>query len=226
MDAFLFDLDGTLIDSFEDIIASANHARHALGLAELPADEIRPMIGEGARRLIERAIGPENLSRIDQALAAWREHYRLHMLDHTRPYDGIAEALAGLAGPCAVVTNKPGENARRLVRALELGRFFQVVLGEDDVGARKPDPRGVALALTRLPTCQRAVLIGDSAVDAETARAAGVGFVGVLWGLGREEALSAAGARIFVRHPRELGEACGRALSGAGTLQDLQAAAS
>jgi phosphoglycolate phosphatase len=212
MDAYLFDLDGTLIDSFEDIAASANHALRAIGLPTRPSAEIFPFIGEGAQRLVERTIGAAHASLLPQAMAAWREHYAAHLLDRTRPYDGIAQALASMTGPKAVVTNKPGASARRLISELGLAPLLPIVLGADDVPARKPDPAGVRLALSQMPPCDRAVLIGDSAVDAQTARSAGTGFVAVLWGLGKREELAGAGARIFASHPRELPQACAVAL--------------
>lgn len=214
MDAYLFDLDGTLIDSFVDIARSANHARRAVGLPERPEREIYGFIGEGAQRLIERTVGPENPSLVALALAAWREHYERHMLDHTRVYPGLVEALARLSGPKAVVTNKPGPSARKLVAALGLDPWMTAVVGGGDVGSRKPDPEGCRVALSRLPKVERAVLVGDSVVDAQTAAAGGLAFVGVLWGLGTQEAMEAHGARHFVRAPEELPAACARALAG------------
>lgn len=212
MDAYLFDLDGTLIDSFEDIALSVNHTRRALGLAERPVPEIVSFVGEGARRLIERAVGQERPDLIDTALALWREHYDRHLLDRTRTYPGILKALARLPGFHAVVTNKPGSSARRLVQALGIGGHVQGVVGGGDVPSRKPDPEGCRLALASLPDVGRVVFVGDSVVDAQTARNGGFAFVGVLWGLGREVDLAAHGARVFAARPEELPEACARAL--------------
>ncbi len=213
MDAYLLDLDGTLIDSRDDIAHSVNHARQALGLAPLPLTRIYRFIGEGAQRLIERAVGADHAELWPRALELWREHYAVHMLDRTKPYDGIAAAAAALPGPRAVVTNKPGINARELVSALGLSPLFSLVLGGGDLGAvRKPDPAFVRAALAQLPPCERAVLIGDSAIDLATARAAGIGFVGVLWGLGSREELVAGGARILVAEPAGLAKACAEAL--------------
>jgi phosphoglycolate phosphatase len=213
MDAYLFDLDGTLIDSRDDIAHSANFARTAVGLPALRLEEIYRYIGEGAQRLIERAVGPEHADRWPEALERWREHYAVHMLDRTKAFAGIAEAVGGLVGAKAVVTNKPGPNARTLVEALGLGPLFQVVIGGGDLGAvRKPDPVVVKAVLERLPKCERVVLVGDSAIDAGTARAAGIGFVGVTWGLGRREEMEAQGARIFVDLPQQLAPACDLAL--------------
>jgi phosphoglycolate phosphatase len=194
MHAFLFDLDGTLIDSALDIARSANHARQAVGLPPRPEAEIAAFIGEGALRLIERAIGPEHPELVQRAMEIWTAYYQQHMLDNTRPYAGIPEAVAALDGARAVVTNKPGESARRLIAGVGLGALFPVVLGGGDTPTRKPDAGPVREALSRLPACDRAVFVGDSWVDVRTASAAGLPFVGVLWGLGRREEMESAGA--------------------------------
>ena len=214
MNAYLFDLDGTLVDSRDDIAASANAARRAVGLVDRPAEEIWPFIGEGAQRLVERALGPENADRVEAAIAAWRAHYEAHMLDRTRVFAGIPDALSRLKGSRAVVTNKPGASARRLVETLGLSLLCPVVIGGGDTPARKPDPLPVRTALDRLGPVDGAVFIGDSGVDAQTARAAGLPFVGVLWGLRTRAEMEETGGRIFVGRPEELPEACRRALSG------------
>jgi phosphoglycolate phosphatase len=213
MDAYLFDLDGTLVDSFLDIALSVNHARAAVGLPARPEEEIFQFVGEGALRLIERAIGPEHSELVAPALAVWREHYELHCLDHTRPYPGILDALARLPGPKAVVTNKPGPAARRLVEALGLGVHLRVVLGGADVASRKPDPEGCLVALSKLGPVDGVVFVGDSLVDLETAQNAGFAFVAVLWGMGRRPAFEARGARFLATRAEELDQACAAALA-------------
>jgi phosphoglycolate phosphatase len=212
MDALLFDLDGTLLDSALDVALSAAHAREAVGLPPRPLEEIRGFIGEGAQRLIERTLGPEHPELIQRGLAAWHEHYTAHMLDHTRAFPGIAEAVAALEGPRAVVTNKPGPSARTLIEALGLAALFPVVVGGGDAPSRKPDAAPVRAALERLPRCERAILVGDSAIDARTAVAAGIPFVGVLWGLGKREEMERAGARWFAEKVEELPRAIHKAL--------------
>lgn len=212
MDAFLFDLDGTLLDSVLDVALSAAHAREAVGLPPRPLEEVRGFIGEGAQRLIERALGPEHPELVQRGLAAWHEHYAAHMLDHTRAFPGIAEAVAALEGARAVVTNKPGPSARKLIEALGLAALFPVVVGGGDTPSRKPDAAPVRAALERLPRCERAILVGDSAIDARTAVAAGIPFLGVLWGLGKREEMERAGARWFAEKVEELPRAIHKAL--------------
>ncbi|MFN7135575.1 MAG: HAD family hydrolase, partial [Myxococcales bacterium] len=124
MPAWLFDLDGTLIDSKEDIAHSANAVREALGLPPRPLEEIYGFIGEGVQNLLARALGRPSPDELERALALWRAEYGRRMLDHTRVFDGLHAALDALGGTGAVVTNKPGAFARRIVEALSLSRWF------------------------------------------------------------------------------------------------------
>ncbi len=193
----IFDLDGTLIDSLDDLATSVNHALASVGLPPRRREEIRSFVGEGARRLVERAVGARQ-DLLEPALAAWRVHYEAHCLDRTRAYPGIPEALAGARLPLAVLTNKPGPMARRILAGLGLDARLVGVIGGDEA-PRKPDPTGARALLARAgATPEESVLVGDSRVDAATARAAGLRFVGVTWGLGTREELVAAGATVLV----------------------------
>jgi phosphoglycolate phosphatase len=193
----VFDLDGTLVDSLDDLHASVNHALRSLGLPARSRAEVRGYVGEGARTLIERAVGPsEHL--VEPALAAWRAHYEAHCLDRTRPYPGIGAMLAGARCPVAVLTNKPGALARRILDGLDLLPRFAAVVGGDEA-PRKPDPAGLLGILARVGAAPaEAVLVGDSRHDVATARAAGVRMIAVTWGLGTRAELAAAGATTFV----------------------------
>ncbi|MEZ0229238.1 MAG: HAD family hydrolase [Planctomycetota bacterium] len=190
----IFDLDGTLIDSTDDLASSANAALAALSLPARSREEIRSFIGEGARRLIERAVAPRT-DLVDRALAAFLEHYADNLVVATRAYGGVPELLARLRGPLAVATNKPGRFARRILAELGLLDRFVAVLGGDE-GPRKPDP-ALLDRLRALVAASReeTVLVGDSRVDEETAASAGVRFVGVGWGIGSGE-LSARGVPL------------------------------
>ncbi len=199
----IFDLDGTLVDSVDDLAAAVNHALAAVGLPLRSRDEVRSFVGDGARVLLERAVGP-NRDRLEPALAAWRAHYEVHLLDATRPYPGIPEALAGARRPLAVLTNKPAAMAVRILDGLELSARFSAVSGGGDAPP-KPDPAGARALLARLGARpEDAVLVGDSPVDAATARNAGMEFVAVTWGLAPREALVRAGAVHLVDRPRDL----------------------
>jgi phosphoglycolate phosphatase len=182
----LFDLDGTLVDSAPDIAAALNDALVDLGQPTHPLGVVTTYVGDGAAKLVERAVGPAD--EVDQAqlLERFKTRYAAKVCVHTRPYPGIVEALeafAARATPLAVVTNKPGDLARALVRALRLERFFADVVGDGDGFPRKPSPE-IALAV-----CARhrvapgdALLAGDGLPDVRLGRAAGCRVAAVTWG--------------------------------------------
>ena len=192
----ILDLDGTLLDTLEDLAASVNHALEVVGIPRRPVEEVRAFVGEGARRLLERAVAP-HAHLVEPALAAWWRHYQEHCLDRTRPYPGIPSILAGAGRTLAVHTNKPGDLARRILEGVGMLGRFAVVVGGDEA-PRKPDPTGALEILARLGAEPAgAVWIGDSRVDAETARAAGIPFVAVTWGFQTRAELAGAGATVF-----------------------------
>lgn len=199
----IFDLDGTLVDSVEDLAASVNHALGVVGLPRRDLDEIRGFVGEGARLLLERAVAPR-ADLVEPALAAWREHYEDHCLDRTRLYPGIAALVAGAGRTLAVHTNKPGALARKILDGLGLRSRFALVLGGDEA-PRKPDPAGVRLIQARVGAApEETVFVGDSLVDLATARAAGVRHVAVTWGLVPGADLVRAGATELAGSAGEL----------------------
>jgi phosphoglycolate phosphatase len=199
----IFDLDGTLVDSVEDLAASVNHALDLVGLPGRSLEEIRGFVGEGARVLLERSVAPR-ADLLEPALAAWWKHYEAHCLDRTRPYPGIAAVLASAGRTLAVHTNKPGALARKILEGLGLAARFAVVLGGDEA-ARKPDPAGVRLIQARLgASTEETLFVGDSLVDLATARAAGVRLVSVTWGLVPGAELARAGATELAGTPADL----------------------
>jgi phosphoglycolate phosphatase len=204
----VFDLDGTLVDSVDDLHASVNHALAAVGLPPRSLDEVRGFVGEGARLLLARAVSPAD-QLLEPALAAWRPHYEAHCLDRTRPYPGVAALLAsaGAGRTLAVLTNKPGPMARKILAGLGLLPRFAAVVGGDEA-PRKPDPTGLRELMARAgATPAETILVGDSRVDVATGRAAGVPVVAVTWGLGRAEDLAAAGASTLVADAAALARA-------------------
>ncbi|ABS25364.1 HAD family hydrolase [Anaeromyxobacter sp. Fw109-5] len=199
----IFDLDGTLVDSVDDLAASVNHALAALGLPPRRRDEIRGFVGEGARLLLARAVAPRD-ELLEPALALWREHYDAHCLDRTRLFPGVEAALAGAGRALAVHTNKPGALARKILAGLGVAGRFAAVVGGDEA-PRKPDPAGTLELMARVGAAPSDTLfVGDSRIDAATARAAGVALVAVTWGLGSRAELAAAGATVFVDDAGEL----------------------
>lgn len=196
----LFDLDGTLIDSAPDLTLALGLALADVGLPAHDEPAVRRMVGDGQRTLIERALlaaGGE-LTQTDETLACFRHHYTEHLCERTQVYPQVRETLAALPAviPQAVATNKPGRWARQLCTQLQLGPSLRWVLGEDDVGARKPDPK-LLLHLCELAGVApaRTLMVGDSRIDVEAARAAGVAVALCTYGYGDAELYAAARAR-------------------------------
>lgn len=187
----VFDLDGTLVDSMEDLTTAVNAALAAVapGAWPLPRARVRALIGSGARNLVARSLAAAGLEHpVDDVLPIFLERYRGCLLDKTRPYPGVPEALDRLADrTLAVLTNKPGDMSREILAGLGLlPRFFRVY-GAGDVPGKKPDPAGLHLLLAEAHVPAReAVIVGDSAIDIRTGRAAGVYSVGVSYGFDPE----------------------------------------
>ena len=206
----VLDLDGTLVDSSRDIAASVNATLQRLrpGTAPIPLASILGFVGEGARLLVERSLAYAGLALpVDEVLAVYLDCYRERLLDTTRLYPGVAEALAALApdGPAlAVLTNKPGDMSRTILEGLGVAARFARVLGAGDVPARKPDPAGLVALLAELGVAPAdAWMVGDSPTDVETGRAARVRVAGVTWGF-HPAALRAAGPDRVLEHPAGL----------------------
>lgn len=185
----VFDLDGTLVDSRRDLATAVNLMLNELGAAPLAEAEVTSMVGEGARVLVERALEASGRRGQDapRALSRFLEIYDKHLLDRTRPYDGVPELLGQLRGVAdlAVLTNKPTRASVRVLAGLGLNDYFVEVIGGDSEFPRKPDPAAL-LHLARICHTGRdqAVMVGDSRIDLETARAAGVGCCLVRYGFG------------------------------------------
>jgi len=188
--AFVFDLDGTLIDSKMDLVHSVNAMLRKTGRAELPTDLIASYVGHGAPQLIARALGPTaSEEQRREGLAIFLAHYHEHKLDLTCAYPGVEEALRAFAGiPMAVLTNKPTKMSVEILEGLQLARFFRAVYGGDSFATKKPDPAGALAVLNELgaPPAESA-MVGDSDVDIETARNAGMLAVGVSYGFGEHD---------------------------------------
>lgn len=188
----IFDLDGTLIDSRLDLVHSVNAALRHIDRPELPDDVIASYVGDGAPILIQRALGAEaaNESLVRKGLEFFLSYYREHKLDHTTVYPGIPQALAtvrssrnGVARTLAVLTNKPVIPSRAIVDALGLGQFFSQVYGGNSFVTKKPDPEGARKLLQEYEVKpEQAAIVGDSHVDVQTGRNAGLWTIGVTYG--------------------------------------------
>ncbi|HET7295405.1 MAG TPA: HAD-IA family hydrolase [Vicinamibacteria bacterium] len=198
----VFDLDGTLVDSSRDLATAVNAALQevAPGAPALSLPLVRSLIGNGARNLIDGSLRQAGLSRrVEDVLPVFLRHYEACLLETTRLYPGVAEGLAALAGrTLAVLSNKPGPMCRTILGGLGIAPLFARIWGAGDFPGRKPDPAPLQLLLADLGvSAGEALLVGDSAVDVQTARAAGVAVVGVPWGLDPTSLESAPPDRIL-----------------------------
>jgi phosphoglycolate phosphatase len=182
-----FDLDGTIVDSRRDLADSANELITELGGTALPEEDIGRMVGEGAAVLIRRALRAAGVTEVRHALARFLEIYDSRLLNHTRVYDGVADVVrfARSLGHVAVLTNKPKAPSERILEGLGIRDLFAAVVGGDGPLGRKPDPAALnALMRDFGATANTTVLIGDSAIDHETAIRAGVHGCLVSFGFG------------------------------------------
>lgn len=206
--AIIFDLDGTLTDTLEDLYLSTNYALDSCGLPGRGIDEVRRFVGNGVRTLIERAVPEGTDSRmVEQCFEAFRAHYVIHCQDHTRLYPGVASLLTALHAKgyrMAVVSNKLQTGVTELAQLFFQG-VIEVAIGEQPGIPRKPAPNMVEAALARLGIpASEAVYVGDSDVDLQTAANAGLPCISVLWGFRNRDFLVAHGATTFVETPQDI----------------------
>ncbi len=210
----IFDLDGTLIDSRLDLVHSVNAALRHIERPELPDDVIASYVGDGAPILIQRALGAEAADQplVRKGLEFFLSYYREHKLDHTTVYPGIPQALAtirssrnGVPRTLAILTNKPVVPSRAIVDALGLGQFFSQVYGGNSFVTKKPDPEGARKLLHEYGVePEQAAIVGDSHVDVQTGRNAGLWTIGVTYGFAAQT-LEADGPDVLVDSAEEVG---------------------
>ena len=189
----IFDLDGTLVDSRQDLSNSINAMLRHYGKAELPCDVIASYIGDGAPMLVRRALGdPDDEGLVPEAIDFFLAYYREHKLDHTYVYEHVIDTLQELVAAkngaqprkLAVLSNKPVHPSRAICEALGLAKFFFQIYGGNSFHTKKPDPLGVETLLGEAGARpEEAVIIGDSDIDILTARNSGIFSVGVSYGL-------------------------------------------
>ena len=203
MTAILFDLDGTLLNTLEDLADAMNATLAYFGCPPRTTDEVRQFVGNGAERLVRLALpetgdGPE----VSEVLAYFKEYYAAHAQIKTAPYKGVPEALAEIQKefPVAIVSNKPDEAVKLLCKQY-FGDVF--ALGESSSCPRKPAPDMVRKAMEAIGA-ESCIYVGDSEVDVLTAKNAGVPCLSVLWGFRDQEVLAEAGADNFCERPKDL----------------------
>ena len=207
-DFYIFDLDGTLLDTLDDLADSVNAALKQFGYPSVTREQVRAFVGNGMKNLMERALGgtPQNFFEI---LAWFKAYYRENSTNKTKPYDGIIELLQRLKSEgkkTAVVSNK-AQFATQALCERYFGNLLDFVLGEkESEGVRKkPAPDSVELALKTVGVAkEKAVYIGDSDVDIMTAKNAGLPCISVTWGFRDEEFLREQGGKVFVSTPNEI----------------------
>ena len=200
-DTYIFDLDGTLLSSLDDLAASTNYALRWAGMPERTTEEVRMFVGNGVKLLMERAIpyGQQN-PRFEDVYAKFREHYLKHNLDRTRPYEGVIGMLRELkqrGKKLAIVSNKFYAATQELARHF-FADTIEVAIGERENIRTKP-----ALLQLGAPK-EGAVYVGDSDVDVMTAKNSGLPCISVLWGFRDKDFLIEHGATLFVEKPQEI----------------------
>ena len=206
----IFDLDGTLIDTLEDIAGAANRTLAAFGFTAHPVENYRYFVGDGARTLVQRILPTEKRDSdiVDEILKNFKDDYSRNWNDKSQPYDGIHDLLKEISGmgiQSAILSNKPHEYTVLCADEFFPARPFELVLGMRDEVPAKPDPAGafeIADALSMKP--EEILFLGDSIVDIKTANAAGMFSVGALWGFRGEAELGQSGANALAASPPEI----------------------
>ena len=204
----IFDLDGTLADTLQDLADTMNHCLQELGFATHKTQDYKMMVGTGSRELCRKALPPERADLTDKLLEMNLTRYARHYLDKTKPYPGIVRMLQDLKSQglhLAVLSNKPDDFVKLICRQLFAPDSFEIVLGQHDGLPCKPDPAGVLDILRQMQAApDEAIYVGDSGTDMTTAIAAGVRAVGVSWGFRDRSELLTAGAYHIIDKPSEL----------------------
>jgi len=190
----MFDLDGTLVDTVQDIADALNYALKRYEIKSLTVKDIMNMVGEGLSRLVEKALPIEKIHLRDNVMKSFIEYYSEHLTDKSKEYPHVKETLGNLTGfKKAVISNKREELSKRLLEELGLSEYFDLIIGSDTAGERKPSPVPVLYAITRLGSNpEESIIVGDSNYDIEAGEKAGVKTVAVTYGYRPKESLTEA----------------------------------
>lgn len=203
----IFDLDGTILDTLPDLSTAVNYALSRRGLPPHSLEEYKMMVGEGVRNLCRLALDSEDEQVLNESLQDFKAYYVAHILDKTRPYEGMPELMAALQErgiAVAVVSNKFQEGARKLIRHFYPDIPEERVLGEIEGRPRKPDPAMIEAVMSSFPEGTRCCVVGDAWTDIEAGKAYGCDTIGVSWGYRYTEALYKAGADVVADTVDEL----------------------
>lgn len=207
-DTIIFDLDGTLLNTLDDLRDSLNIALIAHGYEPRTLEEVRNFIGNGVGKLIKRALPIHSTEdEIKQCLATFTQHYNQNMQNKTRPYNGIMDLLLDLDRynyKIAIVSNKFDSAVKELAKEY-FGDFIDIAIGESEIVKRKPAPDSVFAAIKELGSdINKTIFVGDSETDVQTAKNAGIPCIGVTWGFRTREVLRNEGADYLIDTPKEL----------------------
>ena len=201
----VFDLDGTLIDSRRDIADSLNFALKQEGFSQLPQKKIEDLVGWGAKQLVQEALGNPSEEDLMRVFLSFWNRYDAHLLDYTRPYDGVIEFLEATGDwQRAVITNKPEGFSRKIIQGLGLEKYFQWLVGGDSLAVRKPDAAAIQPIRDALGNWEIGVMVGDSVVDLTFGKAAGLINCALTHGFGIHEELRAMAPEFLVKDFFEL----------------------
>lgn len=210
IDLFIFDFDGVIVDSAADIANSMNYALQVYNCPQLPQAEIISYIGHGAETLIKSCFKGCNEDIIRKALPFYKQYYLENAVVDTVLYPGVKDTLDAIKGlgdnkKIALVTNKPEAITKKILENLVIKQYFDITIGPESVKKMKPDPEGINLVLHTLSqSAERAIMVGDSDVDIEAGRRAGIYTCGAYYGLGNKDQLKKAGPHIIIKNMPEL----------------------
>lgn len=208
VDLIIFDLDGTLIDSSEDIAWAANRVLADLGHGKMDSEKVKEGIGWGVKSLLEKMMPEEGAERIEYARTRFLDYYWDHCVESTYLYSGVRETIEYFSEKrtkMAVVTNKPVRFSEKILMDFDLMRYFGIILGGDSVVNRKPHPEPIEKAISYIGvTRDRSVIVGDSPVDCEAGKRAGIATVGVEYGFRGRKELEDAGCDVIIKEVTEL----------------------
>lgn len=208
IDTVIFDLDGTLLYTLGDLHACFNHAISHFGYPERNIDEIKSFVGNGIKKAIERAL-PHKVEdeELEKIVAYFRDYYKEHMFELTKPYDGVLELLETLkvkGFKLAIVSNKYDLAVKELCKKY-FGEYIDIAIGEGNGIRKKPEANGTIKAIDELGSCiENSIFVGDSDVDIMTAKNVGIPCISALWGYRDKEFLKEHGAKLFAETPKEI----------------------